>query len=65
MEWDGARRDGSVYLTVGNQPGYRGNRSNRTGPVTAPASYQLVVFKIFGFEFKKFKNEEEIPKNTS
>jgi hypothetical protein len=24
-----------------------------------------VVFKIFGFEFKKFKNEEEIPKNTS
>jgi hypothetical protein len=44
-----------VYLTVGNRPGYRGNRANRTGPITAPTGYQPVVFKNFGIEFKKLK----------
>jgi hypothetical protein len=51
-----------VYLTVGNRSGYRGNRSNRTGPVTVPADYQPGVFKNFGFKFKKLKNEEKISK---
>jgi hypothetical protein len=54
-----------VHLTGGNRPGYHGNRPYRTGPVTVPAGYQLVVSKIFEFEFQKLKIVEKIPKNTS
>jgi hypothetical protein len=50
-------KSAKVYLTVGNQPGYRGNRPYRPGPVMVPVGYQPGVFKIFGFEFKKLKNE--------
>jgi hypothetical protein len=42
-----------VHLTGGNRPGYR------PGPVSVPAGYQPGVFKFFGFEFKKLKNEEK------
>jgi hypothetical protein len=51
-----------VYLTVCNRLGYRGNQANQTGPVTVPTGYQPVVFKNFGFEFKKLKNEEKFLK---
>jgi hypothetical protein len=51
-----------VYLTVGNRPGYRGNRP---GPVTVLAGYQPVGSKFFEFEFQKLKNVEKISKNTS
>jgi hypothetical protein len=54
-----------VHLTGGNRPGYRGYRPYRPGPVSVPTGYQPGVFKIFGFEFKKMKNEEKISKNTS
>jgi hypothetical protein len=47
-----------VYLSVGNRP-------YRPGSVTVSAGYQPGVFKIFGFEFKKLKNEKKISKNTS
>jgi hypothetical protein len=54
-----------VHLTGGNRPGYRGYRPYRPGPISVPAGYQPGVYKIFGFEIKKLKNEEKISKNTS
>jgi hypothetical protein len=54
-----------VCLTVGNRPGYRGNRPYRPGPVTVPAGYQPLGFKNFEFEFQKLKIVAKISKNTS
>jgi hypothetical protein len=52
---EGERREwlrSRVSLTVGNRP-------YRSRPVTVPAGYQPVGLKIFGFEFKKLKNEKK------
>jgi hypothetical protein len=48
-----------VYLTVGNRPGYRGNRPYRPGPVTVPVGYQPLGLKNFEFEFQKLKIVEK------
>jgi hypothetical protein len=58
------RRGSRVCLTVGNRPGYRGNRPYRPGPVTVPAGYQPLGLKNFEFEFQKLKIAEKISKNT-
>jgi hypothetical protein len=60
-----ARLQGRVCLTVGNRPGYRGNRPYRPGPVMVPAGYQPLDLKNFEFEFQKLKIVEKISKNTS
>jgi hypothetical protein len=67
IDYIGRFDDGStrVCLTVGNRPGYRGNRPYRPGPVTVPAGYQPLGLKIFEFEFQKLKIAEKISKNTS
>ena len=54
-----------VNLTGGNRSGLTGYRSNRSGPVPVWAGTKPAQNSKFKFKFKKLKNSQKIPKNTS